>query len=387
MPRLVGFLQAIHFYFHAHALRDPSLSYGPAVVLRDGQVLDCSPDLDAAGVPSRPNPAYLRIAYPLLREVPFDPDACASPYEALWSQVVPDAIAVEPLDCAHGFFEPVRAPGLDVLRDQIAALRDRVRAVTAGLEIRVGLAPSRLLARIAARGEHILLPGRERAFLAQAPLEWLPIDGRSRGSLAGLGVKRIADLASLPRGTLFHHLKPDAARQVLAMLSGRGDSHVRALYPSPRLEEKLAPLDGLDEVAISTALAGASGRLFARLQKRRRWPRALGLVLDPLHGPPVRAEGELIRPPARADDLVHRFTTLLRGLWRGQELCSLSLFVEDLQAFSPGQYGFGFSADPAGLTILDQVMDALRERFGERALLRAGQLPDHRRWAEQILFS
>ena len=175
MARLIGFLEAVHFYFHAHALRDPSLTSGPAVILRDGKVLDCSPDLDAAGALSRPNPAYLRIAYPDLREVAFDADACASPYEALWAQVVPDAVAVEPLDCAQGFFEPVRAPSLDVLRDQISAFRDRARTATAGLEVRIGLAPSRMLARVAAHGEHIVLPGREHAFLERAPLEWLPI--------------------------------------------------------------------------------------------------------------------------------------------------------------------------------------------------------------------
>ncbi len=56
MARLLGFLEAVHFYFHAHALHDPSLASGPAVILRDGKVLDCSPDLDVAGalrVPTR----------------------------------------------------------------------------------------------------------------------------------------------------------------------------------------------------------------------------------------------------------------------------------------------------------------------------------------------
>ncbi len=385
MARLLGFLEAVHFYFHAHALHDPSLASGPAVILRDGKVLDCSPDLDVAGALSRPNPAYLRIAYPDLREVVFDADACAGPYEVLWSQVVPDAVAVEPLDCAHGFFEPVRAPSLDVLRDQISALRDRVRAATAGLEVRVGLAPSRMLARVAAHGEHIVLPGREHAFLERAPLEWLPIDGRSRGELAALGVKRIAGLADLPRGTLFHHLKLDAARRILAMLQGRDASQVEPLYPSPHLEERLGSLESLDEAGVLAALSGACVRLFTRLQRRRRWPRALALVVEPFFGSPVRAEGELVRPPARVDDLARRFTVLLRDLWRGDELSALSLFADDLQSFSPGQYGLGFSSDPAGLTILEQVMDALRERYGDRALLRATHLPDHRRWAEQLL--
>ena len=384
---MLGFLEAVHFYFHAHALRDPSLRSGPAVILRDGKVLDCSPDLDVAGALSRPNPAYLRIAYPDLREVAFDANACAGPYEVLWSQVVPDAVAVEPLDCAQGFFEPVRAPSLDILRDQISALRDRVRAATAGIEVRVGLAPSRMLARVAAHGEHIVLPGREHAFLERAPLEWLPIDGRSRGELAALGVKRIAGLADLPRGTLFHHLKLDVARRVLAMLQGRDASHVDPLYPSPHLEERLGPLEALDEAGVLAAVSGACVRLFTRLQRRRRWPRALALVVEPFFGSPSRTEGELVRPPARADDLARRFTVLLRDLWHGEELSSLTLFADDLQTFSPGQYGLGFSSDPVGVTMLEQVMDALRERYGDRALVRAGHLPDQRRWAEQILLS
>ncbi len=241
-----------------------------------------------------------------------------------------------------------------------------------------------MLARVAAHGEHIVLPGREHAFLERAPLEWLPIDGRSRGELAALGVKRIAGLADLPRGTLFHHLKLDAARRILAMLQGRDASQVEPLYPSPHLEERLGSLESLDEAGVLAALSGACVRLFTRLQRRRRWPRALALVVEPFFGSPVRAEGELVRPPARVDDLARRFTVLLRDLWRGDELSALSLFADDLQSFSPGQYGLGFSSDPAGLTILEQVMDALRERYGDRALLRATHLPDHRRWAGQL---
>lgn len=386
MVKLLGYLEAVHFFFHVHALRDTSLVSGQVVILRDGKVLDCSPDLDVVGALARPNPAYLRIAYPDLREIVFDPDLCVAPYEALWTQVVPDAVAVEPLGHAHGFFEPVRAPGLDVLRDQISALRDRVRRATAGLEVRLGLASSRMLARVAVHGEHIVLPGREHVFLEQAPLEWLPIDGRSRGELAALGLKRIADLANLPRGTLFHHLKPDLARRVLAMLHGRDSSHVEAIYPPPRLEERLAPLDALDEAAIQEALSRTCARLFLRLQHQRSWPRALALIVEPFFGTPVRAEGELVRPPARADDLLRRFTTLLRGLWRGDELSSLTLFADDLQALSPGQYGLSFGANPSALSMLDHVLDAVRERFGDHALVRADHLPDQRRWAEQLLF-
>jgi len=93
--------------------------------VRDGKVLDCSPDLDAVGALSRPNPAYLRIAYPDLREVAFDA-SLRGPYEALWAQVVPDAVAVELSTAARAFSSRPRAD-LDVLRDQISAPGPRAR--------------------------------------------------------------------------------------------------------------------------------------------------------------------------------------------------------------------------------------------------------------------
>jgi len=89
-----------------------------------------------------------------------------------------------------------------------AEIRARVRAEV-GLPLTVGVATSKLMARLAGKlakpgGVAELLPGYERAFLSGLPVEQLPGVGRSIGAhLERFAIRTVGELALVPRELLF----------------------------------------------------------------------------------------------------------------------------------------------------------------------------------------
>jgi DNA polymerase-4 len=96
-----------------------------------------------------------------------------------------------------------------------------------GLTVSVGLGPSRVLARLATAcakpdGIGLLFPARAHAFLRMLPLRALPgIGGKTRELFERLNLRRVGDLAGVPRDLL------------LETVGGRG----RALYHLARGED------------------------------------------------------------------------------------------------------------------------------------------------------
>lgn len=132
-----------------------------------------------------------------------------------------------------------------------AAAARLLTAVSPILRPRVGVAPTRFAARVAAgRAE----PGRvlavdaaeTAAFLATAPVGWLPLPPDALRRFERLGLRTLGDLAALPAAAVQARFGP-TGRRAWALASGHDDERVR---PRPRPEAVTEALE-LPEPATS----------------------------------------------------------------------------------------------------------------------------------------
>ena len=121
-----------------------------------------------------------------------------------------------------------------------ALARDMIRAAErAGLPARVGVAASKLAARIAAGlpdSPTIVLPGGESAFLAPLPLERLAPEMEIAATLDRWGLRSIGDLAKLPEGEVASRLG-EIGRELHASANGLDPRPLEPYVPSPSFSE------------------------------------------------------------------------------------------------------------------------------------------------------
>ena len=140
-------------------------------------------------------------------------------------------------------FEDV-APGL--LSLDFTGLPDPYCSATAlvsgaarlGLKANVGVARNHFVALCAARtqsGVTHVYPGQEAGFLQELPLDTLPLDGKDLRILERWGVRKIGELALLPRDQMAERFGERGARMV-RLARGEEDSVLRACRPEPRLD-------------------------------------------------------------------------------------------------------------------------------------------------------
>ena len=109
------------------------------------------------------------------------------------------------------------ASGLEGLFGDEPQLATRLRdaAVAEGVEIRVGIAESRIAALAAARlgsGVTIIEPDGDAASLAPAPLSLLDLPEETATRLSRWGLRTLGELAALPTAGLFERLGGDGVR-------------------------------------------------------------------------------------------------------------------------------------------------------------------------------
>ncbi len=104
------------------------------------------------------------------------------------------------------------------------------RAEQQGLPAWVGVADSKLAARVAAResgGVGVILPRETAARFAPLPIELLDPDPTLAATLTSWGLRRIGDLMALPAGAVAHRLGPSGS-QLLRRARGEDDTPLRA---------------------------------------------------------------------------------------------------------------------------------------------------------------
>lgn len=261
------------FYAEVERTRDPSLGQRPVVVGGDprkrGLVQAASLDAHAAGVELGmevlaalercPQARSVRTHMRRYREASGQLRSCLR-------RIVP---RLEPAGLGAAFLDPERA------EDPVGALAVRVREAVEkelGLPLRVGIAPVKFLARLAAEdagpdGIREVAAEQVADFLAPLPLERLPgVGPRTARALGELGAHCVGDLAGLERSTLEAALG-NHGLAILDAAQGRGDSRIRASsHPrSLSLESTLAEPER-DLGLLAEQLAELARRLAETLQ-------------------------------------------------------------------------------------------------------------------------
>ena len=136
------------------------------------------------------------------------------------------------------------ASGLEGLFGDEPRLGARLRdaAAVAGVEIRVGIAESRIAALAAARlgpGVTIVERGGDAASLAPAPLSLLDLPEETATRLSRWGLRTLGELAALPTAGLFERLGGDGVR-LQRLARGEDPRPLVSWRPVPLFEESAA---------------------------------------------------------------------------------------------------------------------------------------------------
>jgi nucleotidyltransferase/DNA polymerase involved in DNA repair len=219
------------FYAEVERSRDPSLRGRPVIVGGDprkrGLVQSASEDATAAGV---------AVGMPVLEALALCPHARVRKTDM---RCYREATA-QLRSCFRLATEKVEPAGLDAAYLDVAggddapeAIASRLREAVAGelgLPLRLGIAPVRFLAKLAAEqsGDAGLLsvrPGEVRRFLDPLPVERLPgVGPRTRETLLALGAACVADLLKLGQGRLEEALG-NHGRAIFALAPGAASAH------------------------------------------------------------------------------------------------------------------------------------------------------------------
>jgi len=177
------------------------------------------------------------------------------------------------LDRLISFWDTRRARDRDrVSIETVFAHRARAKARRLGLPAAIGVASSKLVARIATieakGGVRVITAGQEQTFLAPLPLERLPLDQDLFAQLDALGIATIGEWSRLPPETIAARFGPHGARLHALARGERVDPFARtdslpALEISADLDE---PLDDVRPLAFH--FKRALDQLCAQLAER-----------------------------------------------------------------------------------------------------------------------
>ena len=306
------------FYAEVERSADPSLRGRPVIVGGDprkrGLVQSASEDALAAGV---------EIDMPVLEALARCPRARAlktnmRAYRAAASRLRAcfrhETERVEPagLDAAY-----LDTSGDDTAPEEIASrLCERV-ASELSLPLRVGIAPVRFVAKLAAEepAARPLLYVRQadlRRFLDPLPVARLPgVGPRTQDTLAALGAVCVADLLKLGRDRLEEHLG-NHGRAIFTLAQGIDAAGVRpAAHPRTVSHESTLAAAELDRVALEARLAEIAGNVEATLARERLAAKRLVLKVRYADHEETTRSRTVKHPLARAPELLALAADLL----------------------------------------------------------------------------
>lgn len=259
-------------------------------------------------------------------------------------------------------------------------IKDRIRSQTS-LTASVGVAPNKLVAKIASDldkpdGLTVVTPQNMRDVLDPLPARVIPGIGRETlAKLARIGVETIADL----RLAADRDLEPifgKFTQRTRDRACGIDDRPVLAERPDKSISaEETFDTDLADLTEMNRQLLGLSERTASRLRAKALVAGTVQVKIRQSDFSTFTRQRSL-RPPGNGTDQVYRAAKNLLADWLrdhpGARIRLLGVGGSDLvQDAQPDLFA---TEVPAGGTQLDQAVDEVRDRFGNRSLDRARTL-------------
>jgi len=312
---------------------------------------------------------------PLLRRAAFALDELCAGFAPLREPAGGGRLFLDASGC-----ERLLGPGRDIAMRLEREARDRLR-----LQGSVGVAGNKLVSKIAAGylrrpGVCDVLAGSEADFLAPLPADRLPGIGRQRQRqlLEELCLRQIGDIArlELPRlALLFGSFAP------LLQQRARGIDHT-PVQPPRRLPEvaaeSLLPQASNSRQLLRAELCRLAEECGLQLRRRNRVSHRLELRLDYCDGVSHHGRRKLATGVNADEELLAELDRLLeQTLVRRVQLRGLQLRCRDLAP--PGQLDLFAAPHRPNARKLQEALDRVRERFGERAVLRGRGMVGNKR--------
>jgi protein ImuB len=240
----------------------------------------CTRAAEQAGVRPGMRLSEALATCPDLHLVEQDPAGAEAEWERILRRLEDAGLAVEPAEPGCAYFE---TRGIERLAGGVkAAVQRALDAVGAAWEPRVGVAERRFAALAAASvapaGRALVVDDEEtELFLAPLPLQLLPLGPERREELSELGVKRLGELARLPKSAVADRLGVEGA-EAWRLAQGEGDARVAPRKPPAEIGESLEfPEPVANEITLARALSALVDRLLARDERGGRAPRRLAV--------------------------------------------------------------------------------------------------------------
>jgi len=267
VSRDILFAEVPHFYAAVERARDATLADRPVIVGGDphkrGLVQGASEEALAAGV---------RLDLTVLEALKLCPEARAVRTDMKHYREVSGRLFVclrrgfdrlEPFGLGAAYLDVTGGPDAP---EAIAARLQRIVADALGLDLRVGIAAGKFVARLAAdeagaRGCYRVEPDRQAAFLSPFPVTRLEgVGAKTAATLAALGAERIGQLLEIGASALQKALGTHGLR-IHAYAAGHDDRPVRAVRHPQSLSREATLEECLDLAVLSSALEDLARRL------------------------------------------------------------------------------------------------------------------------------
>ena len=373
------------FYASVEVLDNPSLRGRPVLVGGTGPrgvVAAASYEARRFGVHSAMPMGRARRLCPQAIVLPprFDVYAAKSrEVHAIFAAFTP---VIEPIALDEAFLDVTDGLRLFGTGAEIGgAIRARVRAET-GLTASVGVAPNKLLAKLASDdakpdGMLVVEPGGELAFLHPHPVGRLwGVGPATLKRLERFGVETIGDLAALPEPSLVDALGKAHGHQLHELACGRDDRPVEPDRETKSIgQEETFPRDVSDRDALGREVRRMAERVGTRLRDHGLAGRTVTLKVRFPDFRTITRSATLPDPFAVSGEISRLALALLDKVDTAGGVRLLGVSVSNLTAGAAHQASlFGEQSAPESAAPIESVIDAVRARFGFDALGTASTL-------------
>ncbi|MEK6228150.1 MAG: DNA polymerase IV [Actinomycetota bacterium] len=370
-------------FFASVEQRDDPRLRGRPVIVGPGVVLAASYEARAHGVRSAMGAAQARRRCPKAIVVEARWQAYLDASKAVFEVFAQTAPVVEKLSIDEAFLDVAGLRRIAGSPTEIAArLRREVRDQV-GLPITVGVATTRLLAKVAsgvAKPDGLLVvpPGGELAFLHPLRVERLwGVGPATAAKLHDRGVTTVGEVAQLGEPALVEILGRASGRRLNALAHNRDPRPVRARRGRRSFGSQSAfNWSSRSPAALDARVVALVDRVTRRMRTAGRVGRTVVLRLR--FGDFTRASRSrtLSRPTAATEPILITVRELLEAampMIRRQGLTLVGVTVQNLDGDGAAvQLELPF--DRPGRSALDAVLDDVRDRYGPNAVTRAALL-------------
>ena len=368
------------FYASVEQRDDPSLRNRP-VIVGGGVVLAASYEAKAYGVRTAMGGRQARQLCPHAIVVPPRMAAYSAASAAVFEVFRDTTPVVEPLSIDEAFLDVsglgrVSGTPVQIGAQLRAAVRDR-----AGLPITVGIARTKFLAKVASQegkpdGLLLVPPDRELAFLHPLPVRRLwGVGAKTADKLHAHGIRTVADVAELSESMLGSIVGGGMGHQLFALSHNIDRRRVvtgvrRRSMGAQRALGRAG--NTMSHSEIDAVVVNLIDRITGRMRKSDRTGRTVVLRLRFDDFGRVTRSHTLPRATASTDVMLSAARALVataEPLIAERGLTLIGFAVSNIDRDGAQQMELPFSA-AADLVALDSAVDEVRQRFGNRSVMR-----------------